>query len=101
MPGPPTIAEELVKTPPKDEAIYVQAACGFALAAAAARAAGGDADLVQHYIERALECLRDAKDRGWADVVGLETDTDLEPIRKDPAFQALLGEFRQLVGKRP
>ena len=99
--GAATIAEALVATPPKDEAIYVQAACGFALACGAARTAGGsDAALVQHYIERALECLRAAKDRGWADVVGLETDTDLEPIRKDPAFQTLLREFRQLVGKR-
>ena len=96
------IAEALVATPPKDEAIYVQAACGFALACGAARTAGGsDAALVQHYIERALECLRAAKNRGWADVVGLETDTDLEPIRNDPAFQALLDEFRRPGGKRP
>ncbi len=94
------IAEQLVETPPKDEAIYVQAACGFAVASGAARAAGGsDAALVQHYIDRALYCLRSAKDRGWANVVSLETDTDLEPIRKEPAFQALLGEFRQLVKK--
>ena len=100
--GAATIAEALVKVPPKDEAIYVQAACGFALAAGAARAASGsDAALVQHYMDRALKCLRDAKDRGFEDVVGLETDTDLEPIRKDPAFQTLLGEFRQPVGKRP
>ncbi len=99
--GAATIAEALVAKPPKDEAIYVQAACGFALAFGAARTAGSsDAALVQRYIDRALECLRAAKDRGWADVVGLETDTDLEPIRKDPAFQTLLSEFRQLVGKR-
>ena len=100
--GAAAIAEELVKVPPKDGAIYVQAACGFALAAGAARApGGGNADLVQHYVDRALKCLRDAKDRGWEDVQGLETDTDLEPIRKEPAFQTLLGEFRQPVGKRP
>jgi tetratricopeptide (TPR) repeat protein len=100
--GAATIAEELVKVPPKDEAIYVQAACGFALACGAARPAGtGNVDLVQHYVKRALECLRSAKDRGWVDVQGLETDTDLEPIRKDPAFQALLGELRQRGGKRP
>ncbi len=100
--GAATIAEELVKIPPKDEAIYFQAACGFALASGAARAAGGnDAARVPHYIERSIKCLRDAKDRGWEDVVGLETDTDLEPIRKEPAFQKLLGEFRQRGGKRP
>ena len=100
--GAATIAEALVAIPPKDEAIYVQAACGFALAFGAARAAGGsDPALVRHYIERALECLRAAKNRGFEDVVGLETDTDLEAIRTDPAFQALIGEFRQPVGKRP
>ena len=55
--GAAAIAEELVKVPPKDEAIYVQAADGFALASGVARAVGGkDADLVQHYIKRALEC---------------------------------------------
>ena len=32
--GAAKIAEALVATPPKDEALYVQAACGFALAAA-------------------------------------------------------------------
>ncbi len=92
------IAEALVATPPKDEALYVQSACGYALAAGAA---GGDADLVKRYTAAALDCLRKAKERGWADVVGLKTDTDLEPIRKDPAFQALVAEFQQPGEKRP
>ncbi len=100
--GAATIAEALVAIPPKDEAIYFQAACGFALACGAARTTGGgDAALGQHYIERAIKCLRAAKDRGFEDVVGLETDTDLEPIRKEPAFQTLLGEFRKRGEKRP
>ncbi len=100
--GAATIAEELVKIPPKDEAIFVDAARGFSLAAGAARAAGGDdAARVPGYIERAIKCLRDAKDRGFEDVVGLETDTDLEPIRKEPAFQTLLGEFQKRGEKRP
>jgi eukaryotic-like serine/threonine-protein kinase len=86
------IAEKLVETPPKDEGLYVESARGFALAAAAA---AGDAGRVQHYIDRALECLREAKKRGWKDVVGIESDTDLEPIRNQPAFQTLLTELRQ------
>jgi hypothetical protein len=36
---------------------------------------------------------RSAKAHGYADVVGLETDPDLEPIREEPAFRALLAEF--------
>jgi len=33
--------------------------------------------------------------------VSLKNDTDLEPIRNDPAFQGLLGEFRRRGEKRP
>jgi len=100
--GAARIAEALVEGPNKDGATYVQAACGFSLASDAVRKAiGGNTDLVKHYIDRALECLRAAKDRGYEDVQGLETDTDLEPIRKEPAFRTLLGEFPQRVGKLP
>jgi hypothetical protein len=88
------IAVALVATPPKDEGLYVQSACGFALAAAAA---GSDAVLVKRYTDQAIDCLRAAKKRGWADVVSLETDTDLEPIRNEAAFKALLDELRQSV----
>ena len=92
------IADALVATPPKDESLYVQSACGYALAAGAA---GGDAALVTSYTAAALGCLRKAKERGWNDVARFKTDTDLEPIRNDPAFQALLGEFQRPGEKRP
>jgi eukaryotic-like serine/threonine-protein kinase len=85
-------AAALVATPPKDENLYFQAACGFALAAGAV---GKDDPLAREYANRALNCLRQGKDRGWADVVTLETDPDLAPVRKDPAFVALLAEFKQ------
>ena len=86
------IADKLVAAPAKDAGLCVQAACGYALAAGAA---GTDADLVKRYTERAIDCLRDAKGKGWADVVTLETDTDLVPIRNEQAFKALLDELRQ------
>jgi len=92
------IAKALVATPPKDEGLYVQSACGYALAAGAA---GGEATLVKQYTTAALDCLRKAKARGWADVVSLKTDTDLEPIRNDPAFQALVAEFQRPGENRP
>ncbi len=106
------IASELVASPPNDAQIYFQAACGYALSAAAAReegeqairsapglirpriAAALDGLLARAYAARAVECLRLGKARGWADVVSLEIDPDLEPIRHDPSFQALLAEFR-------
>jgi tetratricopeptide (TPR) repeat protein len=85
-------AAALVETPPKDERIYVVAADGYALAAGAA---GSNASLVRRYKAKALECLRKAKERGWADVASLEKDTDLEPIRNEQEFQDLLREFRR------
>ncbi len=84
------IAEALVASPPQDEHLYFQAACGYALSAGAAT---GDGALVKHYTERAFECLRKGKERGWADVVSLEIDPDLEPIRKDPEFRSLVASF--------
>jgi hypothetical protein len=84
------IAQSLVSSPPDDEAIYIQAACGYALAAAAA---AGDPGLAKLYTGRAIDCVRTARKRGWADVMTLEHDTDLEPIRNDPAFKALIDEL--------
>jgi serine/threonine-protein kinase len=92
------IAQALVEIPPKDENLYFHAACGFALAAGSVT---GDASLARRYTASALECLREGKKRGWADVGSLETDPDLEPIRTDSAFQALLAEFRRPSKKRP
>ncbi len=57
--------------------------------------------LVQRYKTAALDCLRKAKERGWADVASLEKETDLEPIRDEQAFQALLREFPRPGEKRP
>ena len=95
--GAVKIAEDLVKTLPKDERLYVQAACAYALAA---DTVSNDADLVRRYTKKAVDYLREAIKRGWADVKSLEIDTDLEPIRNDPAFKAFLDELRQQGGKR-
>jgi tetratricopeptide (TPR) repeat protein len=84
------IAETLVTSPPKDEQLYYFSACGYALAAGAA---GLDPALVRRYSDNAIDCLRKGKERGWSDVSSLETDPDLAPIHKDPAFKALLAEF--------
>jgi hypothetical protein len=95
--------------------ICFQTACGFALSAGALRdqaphtapAAGvsrlGAADeaLIRDYTDRAIDCLRKAKARGYADVVGLETDPDLEPFRDEPAFRALIAEFPHPASTKP
>ena len=89
---------QLMAKPPNDEHMYFQVACGYALSAAAA---GTDAALVRRYTAAALDCLKKDKEKGWTDVVTLETDPDLEPLRTDPTFQALLADFRRLAPKRP
>ncbi len=109
------IARELVAQPPSNEMVYVEAACGFALSAGAVRdqsrptvpargtapLAPADKALIRDYADRAIDCLRKAKARGYADVLGLETDPDLEPIRDEPAFRALIAEFpRPAAAKR-
>ncbi len=86
------IAKELVAASPNDSAVYVDAARGYALAVAAA---GSKDDVRRCYIDEAIKCLQDAKKNGWADVASLEIDTDLEPIRSEPAFEGFLGELRK------
>ena len=85
-------------TPPRDEHLYFQAACGYALAAGAV---GYDNVLTKHYTAAAVDCLRLGRERGWTDLVSLETDPDLAPVRDDPAFQKLLGQLRLPREKTP
>jgi eukaryotic-like serine/threonine-protein kinase len=93
-----TIAEMLVKSPPKDEQLYFFSACGYALAAGCV---SKDQALARKYTDKAVECLRNGKERGWSDLGSLQTDPDLAPIRNDPAFQALLTEFARPADKKP
>ena len=112
------IAHEILATGLRDEQMDFQLACGYSLAAGAADAersclqsaigtapaaiaAGIDAALVRLYTDLAVDCLRKAKQRGWSDVVSLEIDPDLEPIRNDPAFRALIAGFPRPAPKRP
>jgi hypothetical protein len=91
------IAESLVAGDPLNEQVYFQSACGYALAAGAAIS---DAALARRYTEAAVDCLKKGKERGWDNVVDLETDPDLAPIRTNPAFQELLGQFREPAKKK-
>ncbi len=42
-----------------------------------------------------METLRLARKRGWKSAAEVATDPDLDPIRADPGFVALLEEFRK------
>ena len=92
------IAEGMIKEPPLDARIYFHSACGFALSAGAAASLPPSAEstrLVRHYTDRALDALRLARKRGWKSAEEVATDPDLDPIRADPGFVALLDEFRK------
>jgi tetratricopeptide (TPR) repeat protein len=92
------IAESLIKEAPLDARIYFHSACGFALSAGAAGSLPSSAEstqLVRHYTDRALAALQLARKRGWKSVEEIATDPDLDPIRADPGFVALLDELRK------
>jgi hypothetical protein len=92
------IAEAMIKEPPLDARIYFHSACGFALSAGAAASLPPSAESarqVRHYTDRALDALRRAKKHGWRSTAEVATDPDLDPIRTDPGFAALLDEFRK------
>jgi tetratricopeptide (TPR) repeat protein/tRNA A-37 threonylcarbamoyl transferase component Bud32 len=92
------IAEGMIKAPPLDARIYFHSACGFALSAGAASSLPPSTEstrLVRHYTDRALDALRLALKRGWRSAEEVATDPDLDPIRSDPGFAALLEEFRK------
>ena len=92
------IAEAMIKEPPLDARIYFHSACGFALSAGAAASLPPSADatrLVRHYTDRAVDALRLARKRGWKSAAEVATDPDLDPVRADPGFIALLDEFRK------
>jgi eukaryotic-like serine/threonine-protein kinase len=45
--------------------------------------------------DEALQYLRQAIDKGYADANGMAADKDLESLRSDPRFQSLIVEIRQ------
>ena len=92
------IAEALIKEPPLDARIYFHSACGFALSAGAAASLPPSAESarqVRHYTDRALDALRLALKHGWRSTEEVATNPDLDPIRVDPEFIALLDRFRK------
>ncbi len=92
------IAEAMIKEPPLDARIYFHSACGFALSAGAVASLAPSVEStrrVRHYTTRAMDALRLALKHGWRSAEEVASDPDLEPIRTDPEFAALLDQFRK------
>jgi len=86
-------AEALAADPKAAPSILYEAACGLALASAAAKPAEATAgsDLAAHYATRAVELLGRAAARGYfqeqARIDQLRKDSDLDPLRERPDYQ--------------
>lgn len=91
-------AAELAQTVQKDTAkddneLLLDVARTYAQCAVAA---GADAGLRRDYLNRAVEAVQTAVQHGFKDVVELETQPDLTPLRSEAVFQKILAQ----LGKR-
>ncbi len=69
------LAERALGQDDKEPVVLYNVACFYAM---------------QGNLERSLELLSRAVELGWGDRAWLETDSDLDPLRPDPRFVALL-----------
>jgi serine/threonine protein kinase len=94
-------AEEIHKKSPRDvdtllNLMRCYALCGAAVGGPATPTAE-QAKLRDTYAASAANCLGNAIANGSRNVVDVETDPDLDAIRKDPAFQHALDKLRESV----
>jgi serine/threonine protein kinase len=75
---------------PKDPGTLVDVANCYAVASAALSNATADRETHDRYVTKALESLKLALDAGYGDKVNLETEPDLDALRNQPQFNALL-----------
>ncbi|WP_020472878.1 TPR end-of-group domain-containing protein [Zavarzinella formosa] len=64
---------------PTDSLAHYNLACSYALT---------------RRLDEALEALRRAVELGYRDFTFIQQDRDLDPVRKDPRFRAILREFK-------
>jgi serine/threonine protein kinase len=93
------MARQLRERFPNDPSKLLHAACGYAGCAFGVGAGKADDALTaeerqlrQDYCSHAVEAIRQAKKNGYNDVKNLQIEPDLDPIRSNKAFQALLGD---------
>src|SRR5262249_22792454 len=82
----------------RDPNLLFFVACGYALSAGALRASATDEALARKYLDSAFAVLTRGVQNGWKDLAGLQTDPDLEPLRSDPRYPALVEQVRRAAG---
>ncbi len=100
------MARQLRERFPNDSNKLLHAACGYALCAFGVGVGKAEKSPVAEerllrldYCSRAVEALRQARKSGYNDLKNLQTEPDLDPIRSDQAFQALLREYAAASSK--
>ncbi len=92
-------AASVRKTSPKDPDTLLDLARAYALLSAAAAAKGAQPPASagyrspEQYAAQALEALAEARTNGFHNVVEIDTDPDLEPIRESAGFKKLQQEL--------
>jgi tetratricopeptide (TPR) repeat protein len=81
------LAEKLRNGREKDPEVLFNIARGYTQCAVAA---GNDSTLRREYEQKALAALQSAVDHGYKDVMTLEKEPELDPIRDRPEFKKLL-----------
>ena len=81
------IAQQMRNSNTNDPEILFEVARCYAQCSAAA---GVPPDLQVVYRQQAIESLRDAVARGYRDIVSLRTEPDLDPVRHEAEYQAIL-----------
>ena len=91
-------SEALAKAGDQDAQTWYQVACARSLCRQAVRA---DAAESARHAEASLAALREASLRGYKDIVYLENDPDLDPLRDMPEFGRELEAFRAAAEPKP
>ena len=95
------IAGDLIRNPPLDAPGHFFAACGYALSGAVAELPKSkeNLELYRRYVDGAFLALRFAREHGWKGLADVETDPDLDPIRGEPEYAAMVESFRKVAGR--
>jgi tetratricopeptide (TPR) repeat protein len=92
-----TLADQLRAKADDNAGTLFYVACGYALCAGTVSTSENEDDrsLEGTYVDSALEALKQAVTLGYHDVVALQSDPDLDPLRTNDDFQQLVAEIER------